>query len=169
MLKKLMSAMICTMMVLSVTVVSFANDGESATFTSEATIYIECENDIIEFINSEEYDVNTKYTFRMELEDSQRRYCYVCGGPNMTSYVDEDQTDYRIFACRYPAGMGQDRVTFFDIYYVESCRDCGMEESEYLRAEANVYCSASARDFLAEEGNTMEDGYDIHECLSTYS
>lgn len=166
MLKKVIAMLLMSIMVLSGTVISFAE--KSVSFTNVETIYIESEEDIREFMKTEEYDLNTKYTFIVENGKQQRRYCYNCGGPNMTSAIHYEETNVKWFACRYGAGMGSDTVAFFDILDVDSCRDCGLENIVELGIQAEVSCSTSFRDFLAEEGNTMSGGYDIHECLSTY-
>ena len=141
-----------------------------ATEPNRVEIIVESEDEIIEFINSPQYNPNNLYTFTYTYPSKMRILCPNCGY-NTYRGATED-VEYDIFVRNCPmmsTTLASDIGTVYKIYTYSYCITCGYETTHtYAGTKYLIDCYMGFQ-FWAKDGQTMAGGYDIHECKSSWN
>lgn len=166
-MKKAISLLLVFTCYLFMTITIFASEPEIK------LIHVKCEEDILAFYNSPEYDSDFKYEFTYSTPSHSRILCPKCG---YNSYITRNIEKYNL---NDPASQG--RVTtcpaflqhIYDVieeklvYTWQECKTCGYQtEHLYKETKWYVYCPAEGFEdttYVATDYKTLNRIGDIHE------
>lgn len=161
MTKKLISLALALGMCLSLTL--------SATAAEKGRVHITVENEdqILDFYNSPEYDPNMRYSFTYPNPRQPRIRCPKCGYNTYKGYIDDKDGNVDYKTC--PQGSMQgDHVIEVKTYSYSYCETCDYNTPKYYQGtKYQVLCNYGLT-FWARPGQTVQQGYDWHECFSTW-
>lgn len=167
-MKKFLAVLLATTLCLALNINSYAygnTDFNDETSNSVQEIIISSEDEILDFLNSENYMSGIRYSFYMENPISTRAICYMCGKPGLG--LGSVTEDWSITLIPCPANEWEsDRLNEFRIFQVERCTTCGHElKIKQTGTKWAVECESEDRWYDIIPGATMEDGYDPHQCI----
>lgn len=163
MTKKLISLALALGMCLSLTL--------SATAAEKGRVHITVENEdqILDFYNSPEYDPNMRYSFTYPNPRQPRIRCPKCGYNTYMGFIDDEEGDVLDKTCPTGLSMESDMVVAMITCTYQFCETCDYKTKEIRKVtKYQILCSLSPVPFWAKPGQTVKQGYDWHECYSTW-
>lgn len=162
-MKKITSIILVLVMCLSFAIPALAKE------TSVVEIIVESEEEMLEFIDSPQYDRNKVYSFIILDGIAMRSLCPNCHGNNYKGGTEITLGNTILKQCPHN-GLVADWLEPFKYYVVAKCSDCGykdrMPNPYEIRYRVSCY---SGTIYWAKDGQTMQGGYEIHECKSTWN
>lgn len=163
MTKKLISLALALMVCLSLAISAMAAN------PTRVEITVESEDSILEFYNSLQFDPNESYSFTYPAEIQPRILCPDCGYNTYKGYVREDEGNVLLRECPTESAMESDILVEMITYSYSFCTTCDYKTKEYYQGtKYKVTCSLSPAGFWARPGQTIKQGYDVHECYSSW-
>ena len=139
-----------------------------ANWNGYEVVRLEQEQDVLDFMNSEEYDYQKAYGFCYDDAPSfTKAVCYMCGAPTLGTRTAEEQIGGRTITYPYSAGLGPDVLSTFAVNQYERCTACGYRVLiGQIGTKYYVYCTTTEETWEASPNYTLEGGYDSHQCLN---
>lgn len=169
-----MKRAICLMLTLAICMA--LSTSAFATKCEREVIEVSSEEEIMEFINSPEFDPYKLYSFVQDNPRAARSLCPNCGGNSYNGKVITENISVQLCECAYgpPAhnDSGRDIVTVWGKYACAKCDKClyisGLPYPSEIYYTINCVCCAGMPDFVAKDGNKAPP-CDVHEVKSSWS